>query len=697
MLRSLFTAVTGLDAQKTSMDVIGHNLANVSTVGYKKERVFFQDIFYQNLAAATAPTVTRPGRNPLQVGLGARVASIDTIFSQGALENTGVATDVAIQGKGFFVVKYGNDEYYTRAGNFRFDNRGALVDENGYRVQGYKFNETTGSWELVYGDIVVNPNEQMPPKATDIITLKANLSSGATGYTYETWVVGPFKNSASQTVSATDVDRLLIANSCMANAVTTGDYIEIIGTGHDGQSISGKFYLNNPNITVPQVVGRYSISFTSSITVTASFTVSANAPYVIDVNTGKIYKSGDVVSNGATIKLVGTYDDLRRYLQYLYGPKYMVRWENGILEVIDKTCGKSLMSLRMRFVDNDVTGSSMTLPDIRREVVGKDADKHVVVTTIYDKTGQAHTLKITFMKLQGEDYDDSGDFFDNPNDNAATTKNSWLFYTELDDKLLEVDGSTGRVDFGPDGIPRITYYYAHFNYTTSTGATIDIGAFGNAGVRSGLPLCGSGRCPNNLVADIDGDGKIRILSSGVTFSIATLNDIGAALGIHVENSDFFKGLFDNPIYINVFDNLGNLLLTGQGGDSRTYYVDQNGYPAGDLSSLEIDDNGIVNAYYTNGKVISKYRLVLAGFNNEQGLKRMGGNLFSKTSASGNPFYGTPSEAGLGTLRSGTLEMSNVDIAEEFTKMIIAQRAFQANARVITTSDEMLQEVIALKR
>lgn len=695
MLRSLFTAVTGLDAQKTSMDVIGHNLSNANTVGYKKERTFFQDIFYQNLAAATAPTATRPGRNPLQVGLGVRVASIDTIFSQGALENTGNTTDVAIQGRGFFVVKYGNQEYYTRAGNFRFDSTGALVDGNGYRVQGYKFNEATGKWELVYGDIVVNPNEQMPPRATDMVTLKANLSSGATGYTYETWTIGPFKNSASQTVSSTDVDRLLIANSCMASSVTTGDYIEIIGTGHDGQSISGKFYLNNPSVTTATVNG-YTVSTTSTVTVATSFTVSANAPYIIDTNTGKIYKPGDTVSSGATIKLVGTYDDLRRYVQYLYGDKYTVKWENGILKIIDETCGKSMMSIKMRFVDNDVTGSSMTLPDIRREVVGKDADKHVVVTTVYDKTGQAHNLKITFVKLQGEDANDSGNFFDDPNDNPSVVKNSWLFYTELDDKLLEVDGSTGRIDFGPDGIPRITYYYAHFNYTASTGQTLDIGAFGNAGVIGGMPICGSGRCPNNLSADIDGDGRITI-SGGITFNIATLNETGAALGIHVENSDFFKGLFDNPITINVFDNLGNLLLTGQGGDSRTYYVDQNGYPAGDLSNLEIDDNGIVNAYYTNGKVLPRYRLVLAGFNNEEGLKRVGGNLFEATSSSGAPFYGNPGEAGLGTLRSGTLEMSNVDIAEEFTRMIITQRAFQANARVITTSDEMLQDVIALKR
>lgn len=694
MMRSLFTAVTGLEAQKNGMDVIGHNLANVNTVGYKKERAFFQDIFYQNLAAATGSTGARPGRNPVQIGLGVRVASIDSIFTQGALENTGGSTDVAIQGRGFFVVKYGNQEYYTRAGNFRFDSTGALVDANGYKVQGYKYNETTGTWELIYGDIIVNPNEQVPPRATDMLTLKVNLSSGASGFTYETWSIGPFRNSASQTIPVSAVGSYLIANSSVADGITTGDYIEVIGTGHDGQSISGRFYLNKV-FTSAQTVGSYSLDFYNFVTFTTNVTISAGGPYLID-NNGKIYKPGDTVNAGANVKLVGTFDDFRLFLQNLYGPGYDVRWVNGSIKIIDKTFGTSLMSLKVRFVDNDVTGSSMVLPSARREVVGKDADRHIVVSTIYDKTGQAHTLKLTFIKAQGEDVDDTGSFFDNPNDDPSVKKNSWIFYTELDGQLLEVDGATGRIDFGPDGIPRIIYYYAHFNYTTSTGNTIDTGAFGNAGVAGGLPLWDSGRYFNNLSADIDSDGKIRI-SSTLTVNIASLNDTGAALGIHVENASFFAGLFDNPIYINVFDNLGNLLLTGQGGDSRTYYVDQNGYPAGDLASLEIDDNGIVNAYYTNGKVVPKYRLVLAGFNNEQGLQRLGGNVFKATPASGNPFYASPGSSGLGTLRSGTLEMSNVDIAEEFTRMIITQRAFQANARVITVSDEMLQDVIALRR
>jgi len=707
MLRSLFTAITGLDSHKTAMDVIGHNLANVNTVGYKKERAFFQELFSQKLASGTAPTPTRPGRNPVQVGLGVRIASIDSIFTQGALENTGNPTDVAIEGRGFFVVKYGDETYFTRAGNFKFDATGALVDPNGYRVQGYAYNPVTGEWEQSLTDIYINPNEQLAPKATDVLTLKANLSSAATGNTYETWMLGPFKDSASQTIKATAADTVKIIDSCMADKITTGDYIEILGTKHNGESVSGKFYINTGAATV----NGNTVEITASTTVSSGSTVDDG--YVIIVSAsdtadagliGKIYGPGETIDTAGDVgvKAVGTFEDLKRYLQYLYGDDYVVKWdENGNLQLIDKTCGPSMLSLKMKFVDADVTGSTMTIPRIWVEVEGKYADTHLVTTTIYDKTGQAHELKIHLVKIQGEDGEDDGTFFTSGSstDDPSVRKNTWVFYTELDGRLLEVDGAAGRIDFDAQGNPRITYYYAHFNYSTASGSAVyDIGAFGSLPGLGNAVICPEKRCPNNLNVDIDGDGKIRfVTSSGATVNVtmASLNDTGAALGIHLEN--YSPDLFDSPVVINTFDDFGNTLLTALGGDSRTYFVDQNGYPAGDLVSIEVDDSGVVQAFYTNGKTVPRYRLALAGFNNEQGLERVGDNLFRATPASGNPFYSTPGDAGLGTVRAGTLEMSNVDIAEEFTKMIVTQRGFQANARVITTSDEMLRDIIALKR
>ncbi len=359
------------------------------------------------------------------------------------------------------------------------------------------------------------------------------------------------------------------------------------------------------------------------------------------------------------------------------------------------------MSLKMRFVDGDVSGSKLEIPDIQTEIEGKYADEHVVTQTIYDKTGQAHELKIHFVKVQGEDADDDGSFFSSgvATDDPNVRKSTWIFYTELDGKALDVDGAAGRVDFDANGVPRITYYYAHFGYATGSGTQeYDIGAFGSVPGANKSHICPEENCPTNLQFDIDGDGRIKFITTAgatVQVTLKTLNETGAPLGIHLEN--YNSELFTSPVSINVFDDLGNPLLTSLGGDSRTYYVDQNGYPPGDLVDISIDENGIVQASYSNGKTIQKYRLALATFNNVQGLKHMGHSLFAETPASGPALIGAPGEGGLGSVRSGVLEMSNVDIAEEFTKMILYQRGFQANARVITTSDEMLQDIIALKR
>ena len=111
----------------------------------------------------------------------------------------------------------------------------------------------------------------------------------------------------------------------------------------------------------------------------------------------------------------------------------------------------------------------------------------------------------------------------------------------------------------------------------------------------------------------------------------------------------------------------------------------------------MSQEGIIAGHYSNGQILDLYQITLANFNNLQGLKREGGNLFSETLESGVPFTNAPGEGGLGKINPNSLEQSNVDLATEFVKMIVAQRGFQANSRVITTTDEILQELMNLKR
>lgn len=140
MLRSLFSGVSGMKSNQTKMDVIGNNIANVNTTAFKGSRVIFKDMLSQNMQGASAPTTTTGGTNAKQVGLGVSVASIDTDMSQGTLQPTSRATDLAIQGNGFFIVSNGVDTRYTRDGSFTLDKNGDLVTSEGLHVQGKQGN-----------------------------------------------------------------------------------------------------------------------------------------------------------------------------------------------------------------------------------------------------------------------------------------------------------------------------------------------------------------------------------------------------------------------------------------------------------------------------------------------------------------------------------------------------------------------------
>ena len=149
MMRSLYSGVTGLRAHQTKMDVIGNNIANVNTVGFKSSRVVFQDIYSQTISPASASTSNTGGTNPQQIGLGVQLAAIDTMNTESSSQYTGRDLDLAIDGDGYFVVQNGSSSIYTRAGNFKTDSDNYLVDSNGNYVMGC---ELDASGSPVYKD-----------------------------------------------------------------------------------------------------------------------------------------------------------------------------------------------------------------------------------------------------------------------------------------------------------------------------------------------------------------------------------------------------------------------------------------------------------------------------------------------------------------------------------------------------------------
>ena len=179
MLRSMFAAVSGLQAHQTFMDVVGNNIANVNTTGFKAGTVEFEDLLSQTLNGAGLPQANvAGGTNPAQVGLGVRLAGIGTNFSQGAAQETGRSTDFAIQGDGFFVVQQGNAQEYTRNGSFSLDGLGQLVTGDGGLVQGWQADpQGNVNTNASPGTVKIPVGQTISPVTTSSISVGGNLPS----------------------------------------------------------------------------------------------------------------------------------------------------------------------------------------------------------------------------------------------------------------------------------------------------------------------------------------------------------------------------------------------------------------------------------------------------------------------------------------------------------------------------------------
>lgn len=434
MLRSMFSGISGLRTHQTKLDVIGNNIANVNTVGFKASRTVFQEIYSQTLKSASAPSGggARGGANPQQVGLGVSIASIDVLHTNNGVQRTDKATDLAIEGDGFFVVSDGVSNFYTRAGNFDIDAQGYLVSSGGLKVQGWTERDADGNIIPTGSTKEINlANLSMPPKATSEIIFSGNLDS--------------------------------------------------------------------------------------------------------------------------------------------------------------------------------------------RTEVGKTVE---YTTTIVDSLGEEHNIVLTFTK-EGTDAD--GD----------TTWNLTVTLPEITDS---------------DGNPEVLL----------DDGEIQFDANGNI-----------------IPADPDDEYvEITLDFGSVDF------DNGATVG---NDNDEVAIKFDLE------------KTTQHARESSLKVTETDGYGPGTLDDVSIDSGGRVIGIYSNGQARIDAILAIARFSNPAGLTKLGSNLFQISANSGEPEIGEAGVNGRGDINPGALEMSNVNLANEFTEMIIAQRGFQANSRIITTSDELLQELVNLKR
>ena len=465
MMRSLFSGVAGLQNHQVRMDVLGNNIANVNTTGFKKGRVNFQDLLYQQMSGASRPSGEVGGVNPKEIGLGMSIASVDTIHTQGSLQTTGVMTDLALQGNGFFVLKKGESTLYTRAGDFGLDRDGRLVNPaTGYRVQGWLAKNINGKEVLSTSgqleDLVIPVGSKDPAKATSRVDLACNL--------------------------------------------------------------------DKRTVEIPE---------------------------------------------GAAADTV----------------------EQGTWRVEEK---------------------------------------------IYDSFGTPHILRTEFRKAVGQPNRWQATVTVDPE--AATPTNTAI---ALGQEVRAGTGNSFIVEFDNNGLLR-RVADGQGNQSPQAGA-LDMGV--SFDVQGATPA--------------EGGGATR-----QTFRLA-LGTVGSATNT----------------------------VTQMAERSSTKVFQQDGYTMGYLDTFKIDQAGVITAVYSNGSNRTIGQMALGSFTNPNGLEKVGETNFVQSNNSGMANIGPSGIAGKGKVIAGTLEMSNVDLAEQFTDMIVTQRGFQANSKTIQTSDQMLQELLTLKR
>ncbi len=462
MMRSLWAGVSGLTNHQTRMDVLGNNIANVNTTGFKKGRVTFQDMLSQTLSGAAKPTEEVGGVNPQQVGLGMMVSTIDTIHIQGALQSTGVMTDVALQGNGFFILNQGEKSYYTRNGAFGLDQDGLLVNPaNGMRVQGWMA-------QTVNGVTMIN------------------------------------------------------------NSAEVGDLIIPVGSKDPARATTAVQFACNLDKRTPEI------------------------------------------PEGAAPETV-------------------------------------------------IQGTWQTTFDV------------------FDTFGRAHKLQANFSKVVG-------------------TPNRWQVQVQVDPAAAANTNTRAQAGAAANNT---NAFFVDFD---NLGALVGVSdAAGNAVTAGGLQVAVSYDVPDTTVPA--GQATVR-----QTFNL-NLGQVGA-----------YKDA-----------------VTQFAESSSTKAIKQDGYTMGYLESFKIDQAGVITGVYSNGTNRVIGQMALASFANQGGLEKAGENVYTRSNNSGDPNVGPSGIAGKGKVIAGTLEMSNVDLAEQFVDMIVTQRGFQANSRTITTSDQMLQELLTLKR
>ncbi len=715
---ALWAGISGLNASSKQLDVIANNLANVNTLGFKSGTTYFSDVLSSSLSGGASGT--------LQVGRGVAVSAVQTQFGAGAFETTGNATDVAIDGDGFFMV---NDQegatFYTRAGAFHLDADGLMVDTNGYKVQGRSVEGGTPTGPL--GDINLTASKSQPTVTTNF-SIGANLNSGTVaGGEYSTTQTIYDSLGAKRTLNTTftrtesvgtgywSVESSLDANpstTISANGIVfdsdgtcTGIYTGTASAVTAEHNVVGAVTPTHtaPSATTSLVGGGTGLTALDSIVLTrgataADWTVTTHANYPnmkilsATATTVTVDANNDATAD-MTLNLSGAWaatDTASFSITTAYNPVGPVTPVLGAV-----TAGSThIAATASATLDRPGTASLDGTMVLTKDSTTASGWKFAIAA---DKGGYA-SAAIVSANTTTVNVDLDGD---GVTDAHLSLSGTWA---DTDKATFTLDNATAAKT-ATLALDRPGMIYQTGTLKLTQGATAwaveGTGGYSNAKVTSSS-LTGP------ITVSLDGTGTddvtMTLTNTWVTGDTAVFTLTHTPLALNDITVNYSGVTLDGGATIGTGGDM-TWSLTGTGALNITQYstasviraLTADGYSSGNLKTLSISGNGRISGFFTNGQTADLAQIMLAQFPNPWGLKKMGNNLFGETVLSGATVQNYPGESGMGSLTPNTLEMSNTDIATEFIKMITAQKAYQANARVVTTQDAIMQELMNLKR
>jgi flagellar hook protein FlgE len=551
---AMYTGLTGLNVNQTRIETIGNNIANVNTNAFKGSRTLFQTQFAQTLSEGTAPSDTSGGTNPMQVGLGALVATTQRTTTPGSLETTGLPGDLALEGPGYFVVRdAGGREYYTRDGAFSLNAQNQLVSADGLHVRGFGVDP---SFKIVPGtvqDLQVPLGTQDVAHATENASIDGDLSAAETRATAGSVTTSQalVDGGGTPATAATALTDLRSATAPAVPLFAAGDTITVSGATRGGREVSSQQFVVG---TTGNTLGDLATSLQGTLGIQTGTSVPG--------------QPGVTIENGALV----------------------IRSNNGEPNAIVVQ-------------NNDLTSSNAGTPVPLQFTATSPAVGTGVFTsfTAYDSLGNAVPVNLTFTL-----------------DDTPATGPVWRYYAESAEagqppQML----GTGTASFDTQG-----------RFVSATG--------------------------NQFTVNRTGSGAATPLN--VTLDLSAVNGLSTQVS--------------------------NVIMSKQ-----------DGYPPGTLTAYSVGNDGTLTGTFSNGVSHTLGQVAVATFANEAGLVAETGNLFSVGPNSGPAAVKAPGTLGAGTVRGGALEMSNVDLSREFIGLITASTGFQAASRVITTSNDMLNQLL----